>query len=64
MYKRQGRTHQLRIHAAHKNGLNTPIIGDDLYGKKEKRLHLHAEFIEFLHPTTLKKMSFTVAPKF
>ena len=47
----------------HKNGLNTPIIGDDLYGKKEKRLHLLAEFIEFLHPTTLKKMSFTVAPK-
>ena len=63
-YPITGRTHQLRIHAAHKNGLNTPIIGDDLYGKKEKRLHLHAEFIEFLHPTTLKKMSFTVAPKF
>ena len=63
-YPITGRTHQLRMHAAHKNGLNTPIIGDDLYGKKEKRLHLHAEFIEFLHPTTLKKMSFTVAPKF
>ena len=63
-YPITGRTHQLRMHAAHKNGLNTPIVGDDLYGKKEKRLHLHAEFIEFLHPTTLKKMSFTVAPKF
>ena len=64
LYPITGRTHQLRMHAAHKNGLNTPIVGDDLYGKKEKRLHLHAEFIEFLHPTTLKKMSFTVAPKF
>ena len=63
-YPITGRTHQLRMHAAHKNGLNTPIVGDDLYGKKEKRLHLHAEFIEFLHPTTLKKMSFTIAPKF
>ncbi|WP_343328729.1 RluA family pseudouridine synthase [Polaribacter staleyi] len=59
-----GRTHQLRVHAAHKNGLNTPIIGDDLYGKKENRLHLHAEFIEFSHPTTYKRMRFTVAPDF
>jgi tRNA pseudouridine32 synthase/23S rRNA pseudouridine746 synthase len=54
----------LRVHAAHKNGLNTPIIGDDLYGKKANRLHLHAEFIEFLHPTTKEKISFTVAPNF
>jgi tRNA pseudouridine32 synthase/23S rRNA pseudouridine746 synthase len=63
-YPITGRTHQLRVHAAHKNGLNTPIIGDDLYGKKAKRLHLHAEFIEFFHPTTKEKMSFTVAPDF
>ena len=47
-----GRTHQLRVHAAHINGLNTPILGDDLYGKKEKRLYLHAAEIEFLHPVT------------
>ena len=59
-----GRTHQLRMHSAHKSGLNTPIVGDDLYGRKDKRLHLHAEFIAFLHPTTHKKMSFTVAPTF
>jgi tRNA pseudouridine32 synthase/23S rRNA pseudouridine746 synthase len=59
-----GRTHQLRVHAAHKDGLNTPIIGDDLYGKKQDRLHLHAEYIEFEHPTTKEKMSFTVAPDF
>ncbi len=52
------------MHAAHKNGLNTPIVGDDLYGKKENRLHLHAEFIAFLHPTTNKEISFTVAATF
>ncbi|MGJ8745264.1 RluA family pseudouridine synthase [Polaribacter sp.] len=59
-----GRTHQLRVHAAHKLGLQTPIIGDDLYGKKENRLHLHAEFIEFTHPTTRKKVSFIVDAAF
>ncbi|WP_299063556.1 RluA family pseudouridine synthase [uncultured Polaribacter sp.] len=63
-YPITGRTHQLRVHAAHKNGLNTPILGDDLYGKKENRLHLHAEFIEFRHPSTNKIMSFTVAADF
>ena len=63
-YPITGRTHQLRMHAAHKNGLNTPIVGDDLYGKKENRLHLHAEFIAFLHPTTNKEISFTVAATF
>lgn len=51
-YPITGRTHQLRVHAAHKDGLNTPITGDDLYGKKADRLHLHAEYISFLHPTT------------
>ena len=63
-YPITGRTHQLRVHAAHKNGLNSPIIGDDLYGKKTSRLHLHAEFIEFFHPTTNEKMNFSVAPEF
>jgi tRNA pseudouridine32 synthase/23S rRNA pseudouridine746 synthase len=59
-----GRTHQLRVHAAHKDGLNIPIVGDDLYGQKENRLHVHAEFIEFLHPSTKEKMSFTVEAEF
>tara|TARA_R110002167_G_scaffold10245_13_gene47307 strand:+ start:46789 stop:48459 length:1671 start_codon:yes stop_codon:yes gene_type:complete len=63
-YPITGRTHQLRVHAAHKNGLNTPILGDDLYGKKVNRLHLHAEFIEFFHPSTNKKMNFTIVPEF
>jgi tRNA pseudouridine32 synthase/23S rRNA pseudouridine746 synthase len=63
-YPITGRTHQLRVHAAHKNGLNTPIFGDDLYGKKTNRLHLHAEFIEFFHPSTNEKMSFTIEAEF
>jgi tRNA pseudouridine32 synthase/23S rRNA pseudouridine746 synthase len=49
-YPKTGRTHQLRLHAAHHLGLNCPILGDDLYGKKDKRLYLHAAEIEFLHP--------------
>ncbi|MFT4576021.1 MAG: tRNA pseudouridine32 synthase/23S rRNA pseudouridine746 synthase [Polaribacter sp.] len=53
-----GRTHQLRVHTSHISGLNTPIIGDDLYGKKANRLHLHAAEIEFTHPTTKEKMIF------
>ena len=49
-YPHTGRTHQLRVHAAHPSGLHCPIIGDELYGKKDKRLYLHAESIEFTHP--------------
>lgn len=63
-YPITGRTHQLRVHAAHKNGLNAPIIGDDLYGVKEGRLHLHAEFIKFIHPTTQKEVEFLIPPAF
>jgi tRNA pseudouridine32 synthase / 23S rRNA pseudouridine746 synthase len=51
-YPHTGRTHQLRVHAAHKLGLNCPIVGDDLYGIKDKRLYLHAEALEFEHPVT------------
>ena len=50
-----GRTHQLRIHAAHHKGLNAPIKGDILYGTPEKRLHLHASKLEFEHPITNEK---------
>jgi tRNA pseudouridine32 synthase/23S rRNA pseudouridine746 synthase len=49
-YPQTGRTHQLRIHAAHERGLNCPIVGDELYGKKSDRLYLHAECLEFQHP--------------
>ena len=59
-----GRTHQLRVHSAHVKGLNTPIIGDDLYGKRANRLHLHAGFIQFVHPTTKKEIIFEVSDPF
>ena len=57
-YPISGRTHQLRVHASHFSGLNTPIIGDDLYGKKANRLHLHADTLTLTHPTTKEKISF------
>ncbi|RJE74694.1 RluA family pseudouridine synthase [Reichenbachiella sp. MSK19-1] len=57
-YPITGRTHQLRVHAAHPLGLNVPMVGDDLYGQRADRLYLHAETIEFLHPVTKEKMSF------
>ena len=53
-YPITGRTHQLRIHAAHPEGLNTPIIGDTLYGTPADRLYLHAETLDFTHPITGK----------
>ena len=59
-----GRTHQLRVHAAHPSGLNTPIIGDDSYGIKGERLHLHAEWIEFRHPITKETISFELPAAF
>lgn len=37
-----GRTHQLRVHCAHADGLNNPILGDRLYGHPGRRLMLHA----------------------
>ncbi|WNM18282.1 RluA family pseudouridine synthase [Flavobacterium capsici] len=56
-YPITGRTHQLRVHAAHSLGLNTPIVGDDLYGTKANRLHLHAESITFIHPISNETVS-------
>ena len=53
-YPQTGRTHQLRVHAAHPEGLGCPILGDELYGKKADRLYLHAEYIEFRHPISGK----------
>lgn len=53
-----GRTHQLRVHAAHPEGLNSPILGDSLYGLKTVsiRLHLHASALKFVHPVTQKTL--------
>ena len=54
-----GRTHQIRMHAAHPLGLNCPIKGDDLYGTHSDRLYLHATRVEFTHPVTGKFVSLT-----
>ncbi|WP_350602794.1 pseudouridine synthase [Pseudoalteromonas sp. SMN1298-MNA-CIBAN-0114] len=64
LYPKTGRTHQLRVHCAHSLGLNMPIIGDTHYGQKADRLHLHAEYLAFTHPITLKRLEFEVAPDF
>ncbi|SFC06333.1 tRNA pseudouridine32 synthase / 23S rRNA pseudouridine746 synthase [Flagellimonas taeanensis] len=49
-----GRSHQLRVHCAHKLGLHAPIVGDNLYGTPSERLCLHAQQVEFNHPMTKK----------
>lgn len=63
-YPITGRTHQLRVHAAHYLGLNSPIVGDDLYGTKAQRLHLHAAQIEFTHPLSKEKLRINCPPPF
>lgn len=57
LYPHTGRTHQLRVHCAHREGLNAPILGDPLYGcEKAPRLYLHAESIRFTHPLSGKEI--------
>lgn len=63
-YPVTGRTHQLRVHAAHSKGLQMPIIGDDLYGVKANRLHLHAEQLTFVHPVTKEALIITCEAPF
>lgn len=55
-----GRTHQLRLHSSDVHGFGLPIIGDTLYGTclPGQRLMLHAEEIEFTHPSSGEKMHF------
>lgn len=52
-----GRTHQLRVHASHSQGLGTAILGDRLYGcqNSTNRLHLHAKKLSFQHPAKLRE---------
>ncbi|MBE0361438.1 RluA family pseudouridine synthase [Pseudoalteromonas aliena] len=64
LYPKTGRTHQLRVHCAHRLGLNTPMVGDTHYGQKADRLHLHAEYLAFTHPITQKRLEFEVAADF
>ena len=53
---RTGRSHQLRVHAAHPLGLAAPIVGDRLYGRAAARLALHAEALAFVHPRTGRRV--------
>ncbi|WP_299012919.1 RluA family pseudouridine synthase [uncultured Photobacterium sp.] len=64
LYPKTGRTHQLRVHCAHIQGLQTPMVGDDLYGVKADRLHLHAEMLELHHPISHEQMRFQVEAEF
>ena len=70
-YPLTGRTHQLRLHSAHHEGLNAPIVGDDIYGTAERadalvgnRLYLHAERLEFRHPITKEQMTIECKAEF
>lgn len=63
-YPITGRTHQLRVHASHELGLKTPIVGDDLYGTKANRLHLHAESLIFEHPISQERTTIVKEDKF
>ena len=68
LYPESGRTHQLRVHCAHPQGLNTPILGDDLYGNNNdniaQRLHLHAQRLTLRHPVSQEEMTFNVDEAF
>ena len=61
-----GRTHQLRLHAAHPMGLGVPIVGDSLYGngKIGDAMHLHAVRLVFIHPRTREQLVFEDDPDF
>jgi len=59
-----GRTHQLRVHAAHATGLGAPIVGDRLYGRPDRRLMLHAEALAFTHPHTGARVQLQMRPPF
>lgn len=65
LWPHTGRTHQIRMHCAHPDGLGCPILGDELYGHTSDRgLCLQAQAISFIHPITGKKMHFELPPAF
>lgn len=63
-YPHTGRTHQLRVHSAHRDGLSSPIKGDRLYGNEADRMYLHAESIDFTHPMTGERIHLEVPTPF
>jgi tRNA pseudouridine32 synthase/23S rRNA pseudouridine746 synthase len=60
LYPETGRTHQLRVHCAHPDGLGAAIVGDPLYGTAADRMYLHAAALTFSHPVTGVEMHFSV----
>jgi tRNA pseudouridine32 synthase/23S rRNA pseudouridine746 synthase len=64
LFPRTGRTHQLRVHAAHPMGIGAPIVGDRLYGQAGERLMLHAETLAFVHPHTGQRIEVRCAAPF
>ena len=65
LYPHTGRTHQLRMHCAHPDGLGCPIVGDELYGHQQRlapdgtaRLFLHAEELWLQHPVSREALHF------
>ena len=64
LWPHTGRTHQLRMHCAHPDGLGCPIRGDELYGRPAERLFLHAERLELTHPVTGERMAFELPAPF
>ena len=64
LYPETGRTHQLRVHCAHPDGLNCPIVGDPLYGQPAERLYLHAETLQFVHPHTQERVKISAKAPF
>ena len=64
LWPHTGRTHQLRMHCAHPDGLGCPILGDELYGRKADRLYLQAQAITLVHPVTGKRMHFELPAEF
>lgn len=63
-YPQTGRTHQLRVHSAHHDGLDSPIVGDPLYGQASTRLMLHAAELTFLHPVTKQELTYVCEAPF
>lgn len=70
-YPITGRTHQLRLHSAHRLGLNAPIVGDEIYGvvgagdtSAVSRLCLHASYLAFTHPHTGEEITISSPAEF
>lgn len=62
LWPKTGRTHQLRVHLQY---INTPILGDRVYGRASfgDRLYLHAHSLEITIPTSKREVFTAPVPK-